>query len=669
MMKKYILKTIEAKIKKPFKIKYETELNESQFKAVEVVEGPILVIAGAGTGKTRTLVYRVARLVEEGIKPKHILLLTFTRKAAQEMLRRASKILDERCGKVSGGTFHSFANIILRKYANLIGFNNNFTILDRGDSEDVINLIRTQLGFHKKESRFPRKQAILNVISKSINKSCSLEDVLKEDYPQFIERLNDIQKIYKKYKRYKKTKSIMDYDDLLVYLKILLEENDKIRTKLSDFYKYIMIDEYQDTNKLQANIAYLLASEHQNIMVVGDDSQSIYSFRGANFRNIMDFPEVFPNTKIITIEQNYRSTQPILNLTNKIIEYAKEKYSKTLFTRKEGSQKPVFLETQTENYQSKFIVQRVLELREEGIPLDDIVVLFRAGWHSNDLEIELASHNIPFVKYGGFKFIETAHVKDVIAHLRIAFNPLDSVSWHRILLLIEGIGPKTANNITPEIVDNKRRLRFLKENRFSNKKYHKDLNRLFSTIKKIQSKKIPLAEQIRILLEYYRPLLENKYDDFNKRLNDLDSLVRIAERYNNLEQFLVDITLEPLETTQVDTVVTDKEEEKLILSTIHSAKGLEWHTVFIIFVVDGYLPSSYSLDSEEEIEEERRLLYVATTRAKENLYLIKPEIEYTGRNYFEQSYSGFSKASRFLNEGDILEKYVEKWTLVDEKKG
>jgi DNA helicase-2/ATP-dependent DNA helicase PcrA len=355
-------------------------------------------------------------------------------------------------------------------------------------------------------------------------------------------------------------------------------------------------------------------------------------------------------------------------LTNKVIEYAKEKYSKVLFTNREGNQKPVYIETQSENYQSKFIVQRVLELREEGIPLDNIAVLFRAGWHSNDLEIELASHNIPFIKYGGFKFIETAHVKDVIAHLRIVFNPLDSVSWHRVLLLIEGIGPKTANNIIFEIVDNKKGLEGLKENRFSNKKCWGDLNKLFSIIDLISAKDTFPAKQIILLLEYYRPLLENKYDDFNKRLNDLDSLIRIAERYNNLEQFLVDITLEPLETSQGDAVVSDKEEEKLVLSTIHSAKGLEWHTVFIIFLVDGYLPSSYSLDSEENVEEERRLLYVATTRAKENLYLIKPEIEYTGWSYFNQSFSGFSKVSRFLDERDIMEKYIEKWVLADEEK-
>ena len=396
-------------------------------------------------------------------------------------------------------------------------------------------------------------------------------------------------------------------------------------------------------------------------MVVGDDSQSIYSFRGANFRNIMDFPKIFPGAKIITLEQNYRSTQPILNLTNEIIKYAKEKYSKTLFTDKEGNQKPILIQTQSENYQSRFIVQRVLELREEGIPLNDVAILFRAGWHSNDLEIELASHNIPFVKYGGLKFTETAHIKDVTAYLRITFNPLDSVGWLRILLLIEGIGPKTAGEIIFEVVDCKKGLGFLNEDRFSNKKYHQDLKRLFFTLRKIQSREIRPAEQIGILLKFYRPYLEQKYDDFNKRINDLDSLSRIAQRYNNLERFLSDITLEPLEIGQVDAGA--KEEERLVLSTIHSAKGLQWQTVFIIFCIDGYLPSFRSLDSEEDVEEERRLLYVAATRAKENLYLMRPQIEYQGRNSL-----GFSKVSRFLEEGDILEEYVEEWGLADLEK-
>ncbi len=666
-MKKYKLKKlVKSEAKKEYKIKYELELNSAQLKTVETLKGPLLVIAGAGTGKTRTLIYRVARLVEEGINPENILLLTFTRKASQEMLKRASQILDNRCGKIAGGTFHSFGNLILRKYAQLIGFNNKFTILDRSDSEDVINIIRTNLGYNKKEVRFPKKNTILNIISKAINKSSSIEEILEQEYPHFTDNIIDIEKIKEEYVKYKKVRSIMDYDDLLIYLKLLLEEHNTVKSRLSNFYKYIMVDEYQDTNKLQADIVSLLASEHKNIMVVGDDSQSIYSFRGANFKNIIDFPSLFPDTKVITIEENYRSTQPVLDLTNEIIKYGREKYPKKLFTRREGEEKPVYIETESENYQSQFIVQKILELREEGVPLDDIAVLFRSAWHSNDLEIELTSHNIPFIKYGGFKFIETAHVKDILAHLKISVNPMDTISWFRVLLLIPKIGPKTAENITGEVVDNKKGIEFLKEHRHNKKKYESGIKELYTILQVLINKKIPLEDKVKSLLDYYIPVLKIKYDDYNKRFNDLDSLSKIIGRYDDLEKFLVDITLDPAELSHVDTEPSEKDrEERLILSTIHSAKGLEWNSVFVIFLVDGFFPSAYSLESEEQVEEERRLLYVATTRAKENLYLIKPGLEGSS-NYFS-SYCGFSKISRFLEEGDILEKYVEKWILEDEE--
>ncbi len=664
-MKKYILKEVGLKKPDEYKIDYKKKLNEVQLQTVEFTRGPILVIAGAGSGKTRTLVYRVARMVEDGINPENILLLTFTRKAAQEMIRRATRLLDDRCGKASGGTFHSFSNMILRRYAKLVGFNNNFTILDRKDSEDTVGLIRTRMGFHKAKSRFPHKETVHEIISKSINKDSPIEKILKESFPHFLQNSADIKKINKEYQEYKKSKSIMDYDDLLIYLEKLLAEHDEIRDKLSNFYKYIMIDEYQDTNKLQAKIAYKLASSHKNIMVVGDDSQSIYSFRGANFRNIMDFPKVYKDAKIIKLEQNYRSTQPVLDFTNQIIAKAKESYRKTLFTKKEGTQKPVYIESQDENYQSKFIVQRILELREEGVPLKDMAVLFRSSWHSMDLEIELMSSNIPFVKYGGLKFMEAAHVKDILAYLKVAFNPLDSVSWHRILLLIEGIGPQTAYRIIQEVVDNKNGIQYLEEGPFQSKKYGGTLSKLYSTISGISDEKIALADKIRAVLDYYNPILKDKYDDFNKRENDVNSLEIIAQRYKGLQQFLVDLTLEPIDARQARTEPEDKDEDKLILSTIHSAKGLEWHTVFIISLIDGYLPSTYALFTAEEIEEERRLLYVAATRAKQNLYLIKPEIKKVGGNYFERTYQKLTEVSRFLSEGRILDDYVEKWALAE----
>ncbi|MDD5236526.1 MAG: ATP-dependent helicase, partial [Candidatus Omnitrophica bacterium] len=396
------------------KINYAKELNPAQLEAVESIDGPHLVIAGAGSGKTRTLVYRVAYLVEHGIKPEEILLLTFTRKAAEEMLRRASLILDERCSRVSGGTFHSFANSILRKYAKLVGISHNFTILDRADSEDAVNLIRTQLGFNKKDKRFPRKKALMEVISGSINRAKTLEEILYDEYPQFVEWAKEIEEVRKEYNKYKHAKSLLDYDDLLIYFKNLLVEHEAVRSQLARKYKYIMVDEYQDTNKLQAYIVSLLSAEHKNILVVGDDSQSIYSFRGANFKNIMDFPSIFKGTKVITLEENYRSTQAILDMTNEVISFAEEKYPKKLFTQKQGGKPPVFVEVKDENSQSKYIVDKILELREEGMELNEMAVLFRSGWHSHDLEIELANRNIPFAKYGGQKFVEAAHIKDVI---------------------------------------------------------------------------------------------------------------------------------------------------------------------------------------------------------------------------------------------------------------
>jgi DNA helicase II / ATP-dependent DNA helicase PcrA len=665
-MKKYILKKINKGIKEDYKIDYEDKLNSAQLEVVIQKKGPMLVIAGAGSGKTRTLVYRAIRLIEDGINPENILLLTFTRKAAGEMLRRASRVLDERCSNISGGTFHSFANMILRRYAKLIGFASNFSILDRKDAEDVIGFVRTDMGFHKSKERFPNKETISDVISKAVNKDCPVGRILKEGYPHFAENSKDIIKIQKEYSSYKKNRSIMDYDDLLLYLEKLLSANDDIRSKLSNFYRYIMIDEFQDTNKLQARIAYSLASNHQNIMVVGDDSQSIYSFRGANFKNIMDFPKKYKDAQIIKLEQNYRSTQPILDFTNEIIRFAKESYRKTLFTNKEGEQKPVYIESQDDNYQSKFIVQRILELREEGVSLSDIAVLFRSSWHSMDLEIELMSHNIPFVKYGGLKFTEAAHIKDILAYLKVAYNPMDSVSWHRILLLIEGIGPQTTSNLVGGIVDDGKGIEYLNESSYSSRKYSGDLEKLYLILRMISGTKSPLSDKVKAVIGIYDPIMKEKYDDFNKRVNDVNSLEIIAQRYKELEDFLVDLTLEPLDERQTRTEPEDKDEDKLILSTIHSAKGLEWHTVFIISLIDGYIPSTYALFTAEEIEEERRLLYVAATRAKQNLYLVKPDIKSVGGNYYERTYQKLTEVSRFLSDGKILDDFVEKWSLTDE---
>lgn len=658
-MKKYKLKKSAAGPKKHYIIDYKAELNPQQYKAVTNIEGPQLVIAGAGTGKTRTLIFRLAYLVENGISPQSILLLTFTRKAAQEMMRRAAATLDERCSRVSGGTYHSFANYILRKYALVIQIHPNFTILDRTDSEDVINLVRAQLGFNKKERRFPRKHTLMEIISKSVNKGTTIEKLVLNEYPHYIKECDDILTVANRYRKFKQERQAMDYDDLLVNLEKLLETSDEVRQKMSNTYRFIMVDEYQDTNKLQGEITVLLASEHKNVLVVGDDSQSIYSFRGANFRNIMDFPKLFPGTVITTLEQNYRSTRPILGLTNAVIELAKEKYSKELFSKIEGVQKPVYIDAVDEDEQAEFITQQVLALREQGVPLDKIAVLFRASWHANELEIKLRAANIPYVKYGGLKFTEAAHIKDVLAYMRVIHNVFDEIAWLRLLLLIDGIGTASAQKIISKIAQYGGSLEQLLAKDFAKKKFFDELRKLHALLSRLSGSKLKPAEKLEAVIEYYTPLFESKYDDFRRRKEDLISLLRISERYARLEQMLTDMTLEPPDTSQIGTAPTGTDDEKLVLSTIHSAKGLEWHTVFIIHLVEGYFPGMRSMESDEDLEEERRLFYVAATRAQKNLYLITPELEARSWSTFNPSGIIFSEPSRFITEIPDFEELTE----------
>lgn len=662
-MKTYKIKFSSNRENKQYAIDYHGELNPQQLEAVTSIDGPFLVIAGAGSGKTRTLVYRVAFLVEQGIAPESILLLTFTRKAAQEMMRRAASILDDRCSRVAGGTFHSFANLMLRRYAAALGMHSNFTIVDRGDAEDIIQVIRVNLELNKKGRRFPRKSTLMELISKSVNKCTDLLSILTEEYPHFTEELEDIQKVARLYEEFKERKQIMDYDDLLVNLKRLLKENPVLLKKISRDYRYIMVDEFQDTNKLQAEISVLLAAEHRNLMVVGDDSQSIYSFRGAHFKNIMDFPRLFPRTRTITLEQNYRSTQPILELTNAIIDRAREKFSKRLFSEIEGQQKPVFLKTADEQEQAGFIAQRVLELREEGISLNDMAVLFRASWHANELEVELQYRNIPYVKYGGIKFAEAAHVKDVLAFMRVLHNYRDEIAWMRVLLLLEGIGPSWAEKITARLVRDRDVLKTLVDEELSKKKFAGQLVKLRETLSPLIAAGLPPAEMMEGVLKYYNPIFQAIYDDYHRRTNDLDSLLRLSSRYKSLERMLTDLILEPPDFSQAGVQPGEAEEEKLVLSTIHSAKGLEWHSVFIIHLVDGHFPSNRSLDRPEAVEEERRLLYVAATRARRNLYLVTPEIEARSWNYFESPYMIFSRPCRFLTEIEQFEELTESWAV------
>ncbi len=657
-MKPYVLKHGPDSPAEPkFSLKYEEELNEGQFAAVQALDGPILVIAGAGSGKTRTLVYRVARLIESGVPPESILLLTFTRKASEQMLQRVGALIGLRSDRVTGGTFHSVANMLLRRYGRAIGLEPGFTILDRGDSEDVINLLRTQHGLNDKARRFPRKNTINEIFSKAVNKLLPVEDVVLGEFEQFTDEIEDLQKLSRAFVSYKRDRLMVDYDDLLVRLRELLETDEGVRRRVSETYRYILVDEYQDTNRLQAEIVRKAAATHDNVMVVGDDSQSIYAFRGATFRNIMDFPQLFPGTRIFKLEENYRSTQPILTLANEVINQAAEKYSKTLFTRKGEGPQPVLVKAGDENTQSRFVTQRILELREEGVPLEEIAVLFRSSFHSFDLEIELTRRDIPFVKRGGFKFIETAHVKDILAHLRVIENPKDAVSWNRLLMLLEGVGPKKSQTLieTMQKADGKW-MDALKAaaSRGAGAQGLADLARL---LEDIGGQAMTPAEQMNAVCGYYLPILKQQYDDYPKRTKDLEHLYTIAARYGKLESFLADLTLEPPDQSVVE-VAAESRDERLILSTIHSAKGLEWHTVFIIWALDGKFPSMYSL-TDEDIEEERRLFYVSVTRAKQNLYISYPV------NVFDRG-SGMvlSKPSRFVDE--IRRDCLETWSLIDE---
>lgn len=665
MAKKYKLKgTYNKELKRVsiddarFSINYEQELNTEQYKAACAIEGSYLIIAGAGTGKTRTLVYRVARLVELGYDPQSILLLTFTRKAAREMMNRAAILLDNRCSKINGGTFHSFANLSLRKYAKAINLDSSFTILDQGDSEDVINLIRAQLNFDKYKKRFPNKSTIYKILSLSVNTERDIQDILEEDFPHFAEFTSEIQEIRKYFNSYKEKNNLLDYDDLLIKLRQILFENRPAAQAMLSKIKFVMVDEYQDTNKLQSDIVKGLTQFNNNVMVVGDDSQSIYSFRGANFKNIMEFPKLFPQCKLIKLEENYRSTQDILNFANKIIDDAVEKYPKHLFTRKGNGELPGIISAANENMQSRFIVERILELREEGVPLSDIAVLFRSSFFSFDLEIELGKANIPFIKVGGMKFVEAAHVKDVISFLRILANPKDIVSWYRVLLLHEGIGPKTAQKII-DVLLSLPSTKIFKPDSPVKSGMKSIIVDLLSVMNKANNPNLTPLERSEIIVEYYQPYFKDKYDDFNKRQKDLDIFLNISEQYRSLDSFLADMALDPPEDSVVDISEEGKETEKLVLSTIHSAKGLEWHTVFIIHAMEGFFPSGQALQNLDSLEEERRLMYVASTRAKQNLYVSYP------MHIFDR-YSGFTfaKPSRFIS--SITEDLAEEWLIEEE---
>ncbi|HKG98619.1 MAG TPA: ATP-dependent helicase, partial [Pyrinomonadaceae bacterium] len=622
-------------------------------------------VAGAGTGKTRTLVYRVARLIESGIRPESVLLLTFTRRAAQGMLVRAAALADERCQRVSGGTFHSIAHSILRKHSELAGVLRTFTVLDQSDTDDLVDYVRRQMGLVGKDRHFPRKHTIGAIFSMAANKLLTLEEVLHQFYPQFIHAAEELDELLKAFDQYKRERHLLGFDDLLVRLKSALEASRDLRLKLSNQFRYIMVDEYQDTNKLQAQIVRLMAETGDNVAVVGDECQAIYSFRGASFKNMLEFPELFPDAKVIKLEENYRSTQPVLDVSNVIIGEAEEGYRKQLFSRVADGPQPLLVTASDENEQSRFVVQHIEELREEGVPYNEMAVLFRAGSHSFDLEIELGKHGIPFRKFGGIRFAESAHIKDALSFLRVAVNPADTVSWFRMLKLVDHIGDATVQQILEYLGTERKSYRslrakeglFKKLRQFPAKSGYKDqLIRLAGVLEAVVEHKTVRA-QLSAVERFYRPILKASYDDHPRRQREIEHLLTIAKRYKTTEELLSDVALDPVDTALAEAQA--RGQGFVTLSTVHSAKGLEWNTVFIIWMMDGWFPSSRAYDAFEDLEEERRLLYVAATRAKQHLYFTCPVSPYQDRGPLS-----FAEVSRFLE--PISEAILPRATLSGE---
>ncbi len=604
-------------------IDYAVDLNPAQYEAVTNLHGPILVVAGAGSGKTRALVYRVAYLVEQGVTPESILLLTFTRKAAAEMLRRATSLVGPGCDRVSGGTFHSLAHELFRKgWSRRLGFQTDFSVIDRGDMEELIGQLRKQSGFSSKDKRFPKRNTLASIISKAKNKVVSLGELVASEYVHLLRYAEEIQALARDYTIYKREAAQVDLDDLLILLAQLLAQDSEAREQIAAQYQYIMVDEFQDTNLVQAEIVHLLGRDHGNVMVVGDEAQSIYSFRGASFKNIMDFPKRFPGTKIIRLEENYRSRQPILSLTNHIISKAREKYDKKLFTRREGGELPSILPVVTEEEQSLFVCRKIRELIESGVQPNKIAVLFRASRHSFNLEIELMRHDLDYVKYGGRRFLEKAHIKDLLSILRVVGSPRDGVSLARILLQVDGVGPKTASNIVNWVEGKRENLVKLHEFPASGR-LKKALVPLSGLLSEIGMKRVPLDERVERAWEFYQPIMEAKFDDYPERTRDVAEFLRIAQTYKNLNLLLSDMALDPPDAS-LSGARAQSPAQRLVLSTIHSAKGLEWNTVFIIWATEGRFPGRFSKGNLDDLEEERRLMYVAATRAEENLFFICP---------------------------------------------
>lgn len=632
-------------------------LNAAQADAAAHGDTPLLIVAGAGSGKTRTLIHRVAALIGRGVPPGRILLLTFTRRAAQEMIGRCERLVGSASQQVQGGTFHGVAHRLLRRFGPDAGLPADFTILDQADATDLLGLARSALGYGDLKNaprgapRFPKAQTLLSVYSRHVNTDRPVADLLAEQWPHFLSWAGDLARCFADYVRRKGERNLLDYDDLLLSWALLLEQAPPIAAQIRALYDHVLVDEYQDTNPLQSRILRGLCTSGR-LTVVGDDAQSIYAFRGATIRNILDFPHQFPGTRIVTLEQNYRSTAPILETTNILISRSTERYSKRLWTDRDGGEAPWLVTVRDEAMQTAFVVDRLLELHEQGTPLREMAVLFRAGYLSADLEIELANRRIPYEKWGGLKFLEAAHIKDMLAFVRILENPRDEVSWYRLLRLLPGIGDTTARAAIDLLAQHAWEPMALGAVRAParGRPGLQAIAALFDGMRRVErgEQRHGPAESIRLARQLYDPILQATYDDAPPRLADLDQLEVIAAGYPDRQAFLAALALEPPANTQDLAAGSTDEDDALILSTVHSAKGKEWDVVFVIHASDGVFPMARAAVDDAQVEEERRLLYVAMTRARNELYVTYPLHSYATRMGADFAYT---QLSRFLDQG------------------
>src|SRR3984885_8755603 len=643
------------------------KLNAEQRRAVEhgVAEtaasaAPLLIIAGAGSGKTNTLAHRVAHLIVAGVDPRRILLMTFSRRAAAEMTRRVERICSQALGSNAAimtdalawaGTFHAIGARLLREYAEQIGLQPNFTIHDREDSADLMNLVRHELGFSKMESRFPTKGTCLAIYSRAVSAEMGLRDVLQNNYPWCVGWEAQLRKLFAAYVAAKQIQSVLDYDDLLLYWAEMVSDP-ALAPEIGDRFDHVLIDEYQDTNRLQSRILLALKPDGAGLTVVGDDAQSIYSFRAATIRNILDFPSQFsPMAEIITLDRNYRSTQPILAAANGVIDLASERFTKNLWTDRQSTERPELVSVRDEADQARYVVERVLENREGGIDLKQQAVLFRTSHHSGPLEIELTRRNVPFVKYGGLKFLDTAHVRDLLAILRFVENPRDRVAGFRIFLLLQGVGPASAQQLLDLMAAQPDPISALSDIA-APRRTGEGWNGLVETLQQLRSGKAGWPAEIGHARLWYEPHLDRLHeDDAAVRQADLMQLEQIAAGYPSRTHFLTELTLDPPEATSDQAGVPVLDEDYLILSTIHSAKGQEWKSVFVLNAVDGCIPSDLGTGSTDDLEEERRLLYVAMTRAKDSLHLITPHRFFTHGQARNGDRHVYASRTRFIPSG------------------